>query len=72
MMRANFIPALCWDWPIVPGKIMQGRPEGGGSLQHMLLQHIKPNIALMNDCPGWRLELSASLFLMEFVSLRLV
>jgi hypothetical protein len=21
MMRANFIPALCWDWPILPGKI---------------------------------------------------
>jgi hypothetical protein len=22
MIRANFIPALCWDWPIMPGKIM--------------------------------------------------
>jgi hypothetical protein len=27
MIRADFIPALSWDWPIVPGKIMQGRPE---------------------------------------------
>jgi hypothetical protein len=37
MMRANFIPALCWDWQIVPGKIMQGRPEGGGSFGNGLL-----------------------------------
>jgi hypothetical protein len=40
-MRANFIPALRWDWPIVPGKIMQGRPEGGGSFGNGLL-HSRP------------------------------
>jgi hypothetical protein len=27
MIRAGFIPALGWHWPIMPGKIMQGRPE---------------------------------------------
>jgi hypothetical protein len=40
MIRANFIPALCWDWPIMLGKIMQGRP-GGGSLGNGLL-HSRP------------------------------
>jgi hypothetical protein len=29
--RADFIPALSWNWPIMPGKVMQGRPEGSGS-----------------------------------------
>jgi hypothetical protein len=37
MIRADFIPALCWDCPIMPGKIMQGRPEGGGSFGNGLL-----------------------------------
>jgi hypothetical protein len=41
MIRANFIPALCWDWPTMPGKIMQGRPEGGGSFGNGLL-HSRP------------------------------
>jgi hypothetical protein len=41
MIRADFIPALSWDWPIVPGKIMQGRPEGGGSCRNGLL-HSRP------------------------------
>jgi hypothetical protein len=35
--RANFIRALSWDWPIMPGKIMQGRLEGGGSFGNGLL-----------------------------------
>jgi hypothetical protein len=34
-------PSPCWDWPIVPGKIMQGRPEGGGSFGNGLL-HSRP------------------------------
>jgi hypothetical protein len=41
MIRADFIPALCWDWPIMPGIIMQGRPEGGGSFGNGLL-HCRP------------------------------
>jgi hypothetical protein len=28
MIRADFIAALSWDWPIMPCKVMQGRPEG--------------------------------------------
>jgi hypothetical protein len=27
MIRADFIPALRWEWPIIPGKIMQSRQE---------------------------------------------
>jgi hypothetical protein len=37
----DFIPALSWDWPIMPGKITQGRPEGGGSFGNGLL-HSRP------------------------------
>jgi hypothetical protein len=37
MNRANF----SWDWPIMSGKIMQGRPEGGGSFGNSLL-HSRP------------------------------
>jgi hypothetical protein len=37
MIRADFIPALRWDWPIMPDKIMQARPEGGGSFENGLL-----------------------------------
>jgi hypothetical protein len=37
MTRAYIIPALSWDWPIMPGKVMQGRPEGGGSFGNGLL-----------------------------------
>jgi hypothetical protein len=37
---ADFIPALSWDWPIMPGKFMQGRPEGGGSFRNVLLHGI--------------------------------
>jgi hypothetical protein len=41
MIRADIIPALSWDWPIIPGKIMQGRPGGGGSFRNGLL-HSRP------------------------------
>jgi hypothetical protein len=41
MIRADFIPALSWDWPIMPGKVMQGRPEGGGSFGNGIL-HSRP------------------------------
>jgi hypothetical protein len=41
MIRADFIPALRWDWPIMPGKVMQGRPEGSGSFGNGLL-HSRP------------------------------
>jgi hypothetical protein len=37
MSRADFIPALSWDCPLMPGKIMHGRPEGGGSFGNGLL-----------------------------------
>jgi hypothetical protein len=46
MIRADFIPALSWDWPIVPGKIMQGRPKGGGSCRNGLLHW--PTMQLSN------------------------
>jgi hypothetical protein len=32
MIKTDFIPAIGWDWPNMPGNIMQGRPEGGGSV----------------------------------------
>jgi hypothetical protein len=41
MIRADFITAFSWDWPIIPGKIMQGRPGGGGSCRNGLL-HSRP------------------------------
>jgi hypothetical protein len=37
MTKADFIPALRWDWLIMPGFIMQSRPEGGGSFGNGLL-----------------------------------
>jgi hypothetical protein len=40
-IKADFIPALSWDWPIMPGEIMQGRPEGGVSIRNGLL-HSRP------------------------------
>jgi hypothetical protein len=43
MIRADFIPALCCDWPIMSGRIMQGRPEGGGSFGNGLL-HSRPRV----------------------------
>jgi hypothetical protein len=53
MIRADFIPALSWDWPIVPGKIMQGGPEGGGSFRNGLL-HSRP----LPDMMIWKLGIA--------------
>jgi hypothetical protein len=41
MIRTDFIPALSWAWPFIPSRIMQGRPEGGGSFRNGLL-HARP------------------------------
>jgi hypothetical protein len=48
MIRADFIPALSWDWPIMPGKIMQGRSEGSGLLRMNPRPHALPTLL---HCP---------------------
>jgi hypothetical protein len=50
-LRADFIPALSWDWPIMPGKVMQGKPEGGGSLGNGLLHSTPLPRRRMNQRP---------------------
>jgi hypothetical protein len=41
MIRADIIPALSWDLPIMPGKVMQGRPGITGGFGNGLL-HSRP------------------------------
>jgi hypothetical protein len=36
-IRAVIIPVPSWDWPTLPGKIMQGRPAGSRSFGNGLL-----------------------------------
>jgi hypothetical protein len=45
MIRADFNPALSWDWPIVPGKIVPGQVRIKEQGKAKRKGNVKPDIA---------------------------